>query len=106
MVERRTHTCGELRVDHEGRKVVVQGWAHAVRDRGSMVFLVLRDRHGQIQVVADDRHPEVRDAAKAVRQEFVVQVKGVVNRREPSMINAKMETGQIEILAEEVEILS
>jgi aspartyl-tRNA synthetase len=106
MLERRTHTCGELRVSHEGQQVVIQGWAHAVRDRGSMVFLVLRDRHGQVQVFADDRVPAARDAAKAVRQEYVVQIVGVVSRRDDSLVNPKMETGQIEILAQQVEILS
>jgi aspartyl-tRNA synthetase len=107
MVERRTHTCGALRAEHAGNEVVVQGWAHAVRDRGGMVFLILRDRHGTVQVTVDERSPDAaREVAKAVRMEYVVQAKGTVVRREGAAVNAKMETGEIEVVAREVEILS
>jgi aspartyl-tRNA synthetase len=107
MVERRTHTCGALRAEHTGSEVVVQGWAHAVRDRGGMVFLVLRDRHGTVQVTVDERSPEAaREVAKAVRLEYVVQAKGTVVRRDAAAANAKMATGEIEVVAREIEILS
>lgn len=107
MVERRTHTCGELRAAEVGREVTVQGWAHAVRDRGGRLFLILRDRHGTVQITVDERSPEsVREAAKAVRQEYVVQVKGEVTARDAAAVNAKMDTGEIEILARDLEILS
>jgi len=107
MLTRRTHTCGELRDTHEGADVIVQGWASAVRDRGGVTFLVLRDRHGTVQVTADDRSPdEVRAAAKDVRQEYVVQVKGQVALRAASARKADMATGDVEILPTEISILS
>ncbi len=107
MVERRTHTCGALRAEHAGSEVVVQGWAHAVRDRGGMVFLILRDRHGTVQVTVDERSPDAaREVAKAVRMEYVIQAKGRVVAREGAAVNAKMATGAVEIVATDVEILS
>ncbi|MEQ1505542.1 MAG: aspartate--tRNA ligase [Myxococcota bacterium] len=107
MVERRTHTCGELRATHDGSIVVVQGWAHAVRDRGGRVFLIVRDRHGTVQITTDERSPDsVREASKQVRLEYVVQAKGRCVRREASAINPKMDTGEIEIVADALEILS
>ncbi len=107
MLTRRTHTCGELRADHAGHDVVVQGWAAAVRDRGGVTFLVLRDRHGTVQITADDRTAEaVRAIAKDVRQEYVVQAKGVVRLRDEGARKADMATGDIEISPTELEILS
>ena len=107
MLEARSHTCGELRVDHEGTNVVIQGWAHAVRDRGGLAFVVLRDRHGMVQVTVDERSPEgVREAVKAVRLEFVLQVKGSVARRAEGAVNQDMATGAVEVVAHELEILS
>ncbi|MEZ4237132.1 MAG: aspartate--tRNA ligase [Myxococcota bacterium] len=107
MVERRTHTCGALRAEQAGERVVVQGWAHAVRDRGGLTFLVLRDRHGTVQVTVDERSPDAaREAAKQVRLEYVVQAVGRCEKRDPGAVNAKMETGEIEVVAEQVTILS
>ena len=105
MLGRRTHTCGELREAHIGQSVVLQGWASAVRDRGGVVFVVMRDRYGLVQVTGDERSPDDAIASlKAVRQEYVVQVKGeVVARYRP---NDDMETGAVEVVAREVEILS
>jgi len=74
---RRTHTCGELRPDHVGATVVLQGWAQNARDMGGVVFINVRDRHGLVQVVADERSPEaVRTAAAGVHLEYVVEVEG------------------------------
>ncbi|MCB9664577.1 MAG: aspartate--tRNA ligase [Alphaproteobacteria bacterium] len=105
MLEPRTHTCGALRAPHAGADVVVQGWAQNVRDRGGVVFLVLRDRYGTVQVTIDERSPEaVREAAKKVAQEYVLQVRGtVVERFKP---NEEMATGAIEIVAKDLEILA
>ncbi len=106
MLTRRTHTCGALRAADAGTEVVVQGWAGAVRDRGGVTFVVLRDRSGEIQVTADERSPEAtRDAIKAVRLEGVVQVRGRVAVR-AGAANDRMATGEIEVIATEVEILS
>jgi aspartyl-tRNA synthetase len=105
MLERRTHTCGELTVDHVGQSVVVQGWTQNVRDRGGVAFLVLRDRYGLVQVTVDERSPEAaREITKGIALEYTVQVHGeVVARYKP---NAEMATGAIEIVAQRVEVLS
>jgi aspartyl-tRNA synthetase len=102
---RRTHTCGELRPEHAGARVVLQGWAHAARDMGGVVFLLLRDRHGMIQVVCDERTTDaVRASAAQVHLEYVVEVEGVVHPRVNP--NDKLATGQVEVVAESVTILS
>jgi aspartyl-tRNA synthetase len=105
MLERRTHTCGELRADNAGTQVIVQGWTQNVRDRGGVAFLVLRDRYGTVQVTVDERSPEAaREAAKRIALEYTVQVRGeVVPRYKP---NSDMATGEIEIVAQEIEVLS
>ena len=102
---RRTHTCGQLRPEHIGQTVLVQGWAHSVRDLGGVCFLNVRDRHGVVQVTVDERSPEeARAAAGDVRLEFVVEVEGeVVERARP---NPKMPTGGVEIVATKVTTLS
>jgi len=102
----RTHMCGELRSSHVGQTVTLQGWAASARDRGGVVFLVLRDRAGTVQVTLDDRCPEEALAAsKDVRLEYVVQVQGTVEKR-AGKANEDMATGEIEVLATSVEILS
>jgi aspartyl-tRNA synthetase len=107
MLKERTHVCGELRKENVGETVVVQGWASAVRDRGGMAFVVLRDRYGRVQITVDERCPDtVREGVKGVRLEYVVQVKGRVSARDAHAVNEKMETGEIEILADELEILA
>ncbi|HMV69503.1 MAG TPA: aspartate--tRNA ligase [Myxococcota bacterium] len=105
MLERRTHTCGELRSQHVGTQVILQGWAQNVRDRGGVTFVVLRDRYGAVQITADERSPDAaRDAMKHIALEYTVQVRGtVVTRFKP---NAEMATGEVEVIAEEVEVLS
>ncbi len=106
MLVRRSHTCGVLRTAHAGDEVVVQGWASAVRDRGGVTFVVLRDRSGEVQITADERSPDAaRERIKDVRLEYVVQVRGRVEVR-AGAANAKMATGEIEIIALDVEVLS
>ena len=102
---RRTHTCGELRPDHVGATVVLQGWAQNARDMGGVVFINLRDRHGLVQVVADERSPEaVRTAAAGVHLEYVVEVEGTVQLR--ASANPKLATGLVEVVARSVKVLS
>ena len=105
MLTERTHKAGELRQHHAGTHVVLQGWAARVRDRGGVIFLVLRDRYGTVQVTVDERCAEaVREAARGVRLEYCIQVTGeVVERYKP---NADMETGAVEVIPTELEILS
>ena len=102
---RRTHTCGELRPEHVGQRVILQGWAHNARDMGGVVFVNLRDRHGLVQIVADERSPaEAREAAAGVHLEYVLDVEGVVQLR--ASANPKLATGLIEVVAERVVVLS
>lgn len=103
----RTHTAGELRLADLGRGVVLQGWVAAVRDRGGVAFIVLRDRFGSVQVTVDERSTEAaRAAAKTVRLEYVLQVAGMVVERDASAKNAKMATGDIEVIATDIQLLS
>jgi len=103
----RTHYCGAVREGDVGKKVTLMGWAATRRDLGGVVFIDLRDREGLCQIVA---RPEVsKDAhAKAdqVRSEHVIAVIGEVVKRSPETINSKLDTGAIEILAQEIRILS
>ncbi|MFZ5480854.1 MAG: aspartate--tRNA ligase [Myxococcota bacterium] len=102
---RRTHTCGELRPDHVGQRVIVQGWAQNARDMGGVVFLLLRDRSGLVQVVCDERSPaSAREAAAGVHLEYVVDVEGTVQLR--ASPNPKLPTGLVEVVAEKVTIVS
>ncbi|MCO4744767.1 MAG: aspartate--tRNA ligase [Proteobacteria bacterium] len=105
MLTERTHTAGELRREHAGTTVVLQGWAARVRDRGGVTFIVLRDRYGKVQVTVDERCSEaIREVAKSVRQEYVVQVSGEVVERYRE--NNDMATGAIEIVPTALEVLS
>ena len=100
----RTHTCGQLRAEDVGREALLLGWVHKVRDLGHLVFLDVRDRHGLTQVVVESEG--LRERAKHLRAEFVVGVKGRVRRRAPDAMNAKMPTGDVEVEAGELKVLS
>ena len=103
----RTHTCGELRASDAGSDARLAGWVHRRRDHGQLIFLDLRDRHGITQVVVDrTEDPEAHAAASRVRSEYVVTVAGEVAPRLPGTENAKLPTGEIELRAVEVTILS
>lgn len=104
---RRTHTCGELRASNIGSSVTLSGWVCRRRDHGALIFIDLRDRFGITQLVFDPENEKTAHVlAEALRLEWVVSVKGKVRARAPGMANSKMETGEIEILVEELEILS
>ncbi len=101
----RTNTCGELRLSDSGKDVVVAGWVQRSRKMGGMTFIDLRDRYGITQLVfneADDK--ALCDEANKLGREFCIQVKGVVNERQSK--NPKMDTGDIEIIAKELVVLS
>lgn len=102
---RRTHTCGALRDSDVGAEAILLGWAHRVRDLGSLVFIDLRDRDGMTQVIVRDDEATL-ERAKAIRSEFVVGVRGVVQRRSAETRNAKLATGGIELVAGEIRILN
>jgi aspartyl-tRNA synthetase len=103
----RTHTCGALRGDDAGGDARLAGWVHRRRDHGQLIFLDLRDRHGITQVVIDATEaPDAHAAAMRCRSEFVVMVAGSVVRRLPGMENGKLPTGEIELRARELTVLS
>jgi aspartyl-tRNA synthetase len=101
----RTHTCGQLTAADVGAEVVLLGWVHRVRDLGSLVFIDVRDRHGVTQVVARDDEPLVATAQR-LRPEFVIAVRGLVDRRAPEAVNPKIGTGDIEVVAREIRLLN
>ena len=101
----RTHTCGELRPSDVGTDVVLMGWVHKVRDLGGVTFFDVRDRYGITQVVARDGS-EVVAAAKRLRAECVVAVSGPVERRSEETLNRKLATGEVEVAARAVTVLS
>lgn len=103
----KTHTCGELRKEHTGQTVTLAGWVNKRRDMGGVVFIDLRDRWGLTQVVINSGHAESAFAtAETLRSEYVVQITGVVNARPDGQENDKINTGDIEVMADEVTILN
>ena len=105
---KRTDMCGTLRATDIGRDVVVMGWAVRRRDLGNLVFVQLRDKTGVVQIVFDKTttDTELFEKALKIRQEFVLAVCGTVRRREGENTNANMATGEVEIVATELKILS
>jgi aspartyl-tRNA synthetase len=103
----KTHSCGELRIEHIGQKVTLAGWVNRRRDMGGIIFVDLRDRDGKSQVVIDaSRSQEAFDLAEQIRSEYVLQVSGVVSRRPAGQENPDMSTGDIEILTDELVVLN
>jgi aspartyl-tRNA synthetase len=103
----RSHTCGELRLDHVGQEVTLCGWVDTYRDHSGVFFVDLRDRYGKTQVVfAPESGGETLQMAKSLRSEFVVLVRGKVAPRPEGTVNPKLDTGQIEVRVEQVEILN
>lgn len=103
----KTHTCGELRKTHCQQEATLAGWVAVRRDHGGLIFLDLRDRFGITQVTVDSAAaPAAHAAANAVRAEYVVRVRGVVQERPAGFENAALGTGDVELAATEVEILN
>src|SRR5438309_2967882 len=103
----RTHTCGQLRRTEIGQRVHLMGWVQRRRDHGSLIFIDLRDRTGMTQVVFHtERNARVHQAAHALRPECVVAVSGVVAARPDESKNPELPTGEIEVLADAVEVLN
>ncbi len=103
----RTHTCGELTAKDKGKAVSVCGWVNSRRDHGGVIFIDLRDRYGLTQAVFDPSHSkEVHAAAEKLGREFVLKVEGKVRERPEGMRNPDLKTGEIEVLADKLEILN
>jgi len=103
----RTHNCGELRAASAGESVILMGWVNRRRDHGNLIFLDLRDRYGITQVVLDaETSPEGHAKAEAVRPEYVVAAIGKVRLRGKDVINPKMPTGEIEVVADQLLVLN
>src|SRR5438034_982516 len=103
---RRTHTCGELRAQHAGQTVVLNGWVNTYRNQGAVVFVDLRDRYGKTQVIFEADKPELVKAAQDLRTEFCVAVKGKVEKRLAGKERADLATGAIEVKAEELVVFN
>lgn len=103
----RTHYCGELRTEHIGETVTLYGWVDRRRDHGGVIFLDLRDRTGIVQIVSDpQRTPGSYQQADALRNEYVVQITGRVTQRPEESLNPRLPTGEIEIYADQIELLN
>jgi len=103
----RSHTCGELRSSHIGTAVDLCGWVDRVRDHKGVIFVDLRDRWGKTQVVIGPESPAATlAAARAVRPEWVIRARGAVGARPAGTTNPKLATGEVEVVAREVEVLN
>ena len=103
----RTHTCGELREQHVDEKVVLNGWVDRRRDLGGLIFIWLRDRYGITQIVFEpDINRDSYELAKKLRGEFVISIQGIVRKRPEDAINKELETGKIDVLADQLIILN
>ncbi len=104
---KRTATCGELTKKDAGRRVTLNGWVHRNRNHGEIQFINLRDTYGITQVfIGDDADPELKHVSSELKFEYCIAVAGVVKERPESMVNPDMITGEIEIEAQKIEILS
>ena len=98
---KRTHTCGELTAKHIGKKATLVGWVHKRRDHGKLIFIDIRDRYGLTQAVFFKMK-----AAEELRSEYVIAIKGIVQKRPPGTENPNIPTGEVELGVEELEIIN
>ncbi len=106
-LKKRTHSCGALRAQDAGAEVILMGWVQRRRDHGGLIFVDLRDRDGLTQVVFNpEANPDTHNKAGVLRDEWVIAVRGVVNPRPPDMVNPQLDTGEIEVLVEELRVLN
>jgi len=100
-------TCGALRIEHAGQDVTLRGWVNRRRDLGGLIFVDLRDRYGLTQVVFNPEiAPEAHAIASDVRNEFVLEVQGIVRERPEGTRNPKLTTGDVEVEVNRVEVLN
>jgi aspartyl-tRNA synthetase len=104
---KRTHSCGELRREHVGQTVTLMGWVNSYRDHGSVLFIHLRDRDGITQIVLnEEKNAELLKRAKEARGEYVLAVTGKCILRDEKNFNPNMNTGEVEVFADELKILN
>jgi aspartyl-tRNA synthetase len=102
----KTDYCGDLRAEHEGKDVILAGWVHRRRDHGGLIFIDLRDSRGIVQVVFNPEQAAAHSVAGEARGEYVLQVRGTVQRRREGTENEKMPTGAIEVRAADASVLN
>ena len=103
---RRTHHCGEITAADIDKEVYLLGWVHRRRDHGGLIFIDLRDRSGLVQIVFKSEQKKLHAEAEKLRPEFVIQVEGKVVKRSPETINTHLKTGELEVVADHLEILN
>jgi aspartyl/asparaginyl-tRNA synthetase len=105
---KRTHHCNELRPAHVGQTVTLSGWVHSRRDLGGLIFIDIRDREGRTQTVFDPSSlaKDLFERAAALRSECVISVRGKIRQRPEGTNNAKIPTGEVEMLVAELEVLN
>lgn len=103
---KRTYKCGEITSKMVGRKVTVCGWVNSWRDLGGLLFIDLRDRYGKVQAVFSPEKTEIYQIASKLRSEYVVAISGTVQSRPEKDINRELASGEIEIVAEDIELLN
>ena len=103
---RRTHTCDDLRSEHDGQTATLMGWVHRRRDLGGLIFIDLRDRYGMTQVVISPDNKDAFEKAERVRSEFVLAVTGKVRVRPGETRNPNINTGDVELAVEEIKLLN
>ena len=102
----RSEYCGQVSRKHLGQVVTLYGWVHRRRDHGGVIFVDLRDREGLVQIVCDPDNPETFQAADKLRHEFVIKATGRVRSRPEGTVNPNLVSGEIEVLAQTIEILN
>lgn len=103
---KRTNLCAQLNAGDIGKKVILDGWVKKARDLGSLLFADLRDVSGIVQITFTSDNPSLYEEARKLRMEDVVEIRGTVRRRDDKNINPRMKTGEIEVLAESLEVLN
>ncbi len=103
----RSHNCGDLALENVGKEVSLAGWVHTRRDHGGVIFIDLRDRSGIAQITVDpERSPKAFKEAHGIRSEYVLFVRGKVEERPEESVNPNLPTGQVEVIAGEIEIIN
>ena len=102
----RTHYCGQIDRSLLGKEISVAGWVHRRRDHGGVIFIDLRDREGLLQVVFDPDNDFIFSQAEKIRGEYVLNIKGTIRERPEGTINRDLESGEVELLADSLEVIN